>query len=107
MAELVEGGFLNEERFARTFARGKFRIKQWGKIRITQELKRRQISAYCIKKALEEIETEAYHATLRELLQKKEAQLQADLPPQRRIKLLRYALQKGYEPELIYNVLGE
>ena len=56
IVQLIEENFLNEERFARSFARGKFRIKQWGRNRIRQELKKRNISAYCIRMAMEEIE---------------------------------------------------
>ena len=54
IVQLIEENFLNEERFARSFARGKFRIKQWGRNRIRQELKKRKISDYCVRKAMEE-----------------------------------------------------
>ena len=57
ISELISEGFLNEERFAKAFSRGKFRIKRWGKNKITNELKRRNISEYSIRKGLKEIET--------------------------------------------------
>lgn len=106
MAELIEGNFLNEERFARAFARGKFRMKQWGRRRIVQELKQRHISEYCIKKALEEIDEREYLETLKSIIYKK----QASLPPGeplavQRMKLMRYALQRGYETALLEQIL--
>ncbi len=60
IAELITDNFLNEERFARSYARGKFNIKKWGRHRIKQELKRRQITDYCLRKAMEEIEETDY-----------------------------------------------
>lgn len=101
IVELITEGFLDEERFARSYARGKFRMKHWGKRRITQELKYRDISDYCIKKGLSEIEDEAYEEALRTLLEKKLSTL-----PQKNIhvirkKLYEYANRKGYESFLI------
>jgi regulatory protein len=108
MVALIEEGFLNEERFARAFARGKFRLKQWGRLRITRELKARQVTDYCIRKALEEIDENAYRAALEEVLRKK-------LPPApapeelyaHKQKAVRYALSRGYETELAWSVLQE
>ncbi len=107
LSELVESGFLNEERFARSYARGKFNMKKWGRLRITQELKRRQISAWCIRKAMEEIDEQDYAETLRALLIKKSAQYDEELPAVKKLKLMRYALQKGYESELIQQMMPE
>ncbi len=70
MATLIETQFLDEERFARSFARGKFRMKAWGRVRITQELKQRQVSAYCIRAGLSEIDEAAYAKTLDGLMEK-------------------------------------
>ena len=70
MSRLIEEDFLNEERFARSFARGKFRIKKWGKNKITQALKRKNISPYCIRKAMTEIGDQEYEKTLNDLLVK-------------------------------------
>jgi regulatory protein len=64
MSQLVQDDFLNEERFARSYARGKFRIKSWGRLRITNELKMRDISEYCIRKAMSEINSDEYLTTL-------------------------------------------
>jgi regulatory protein len=104
-SKFIEEDFLNEERFARSYARGKFRIKQWGRVRIRQELKRRQISEYCIKAAFSEIEDDDYRNTLHKLLSKQKSTLKSGDERTRRDKLFRHALQKGYESELILEVL--
>lgn len=107
IAELITENFLNEERYARSFARGKFRMKKWGRIKIKRELKMRDIPAYCIKKAMEEIEEEDYEATLREVLEKKNALLKENNWYKRKNKLGQYALQKGYESELVWGMVAE
>ncbi len=107
MAELVIERFLDEERFARSYARGKFRMKHWGRQRITQELKRRQISAYCIRKGLAEIEEEEYHTVLQQLLERKWAQYEGESDFVRRRKTAQYAMRRGYESALIWSVLNE
>ena len=71
LIHLIQNDFLNEQRFAQSFARGKFRIKKWGKKRITQELKFRNISAYNIKSAMKEIDDEDYYQTLQALANSK------------------------------------
>ena len=73
--DLIQENFLNEERYARSFARGKFRIKKWGRNRIRQELKMRNISDYCLRKAMTEIEENQYLNVLREVLRKKDNSL--------------------------------
>jgi len=102
MASLVEEDYLNEERFAISYAGGKFRINHWGKTKIRLELRRKHVSDYCIRRALAEIPEEDYRETLLELLRKKAAESRtADAPPsQRREKLVAYAVQKGFEAEL-------
>src|ERR1041385_8010377 len=71
IAELISKNFLNEERFAKAFAGGKFRIKKWGRIKIRLELKRRKLSEYCIKKGLAEINEDDYRATMKKLADEK------------------------------------
>ncbi|MCO6476243.1 MAG: RecX family transcriptional regulator [Phaeodactylibacter sp.] len=105
MVQLIEENFLNEERFARSFARGKFRIKQWGRNRIRQELKKRNISGYCIRKAMEEIEEKEYRAVLKALLSKKAGSLKEEDPYRRKNKLARYALSRGFEAELAWQAI--
>ncbi len=105
MASLIEERFLDEERFARSFARGKFRMKQWGRNRILQELKIRQISDYCIRKAMEEISEEDYLKTLREVLEKRASQIAEANDFARKGKLAQYAMSRGFEGEIIWELL--
>jgi regulatory protein len=108
LAELVEENFLNEERFARSFARGKFEIKGWGRIRIAQELKARQISDYCRRKAMEEIDENRYAARLEQWLEVKiEAGRGAEEGYQQKQILFQWALRKGYESALIQEILDK
>lgn len=108
LAELIQERFLDEERFARSFARGKFRIKQWGRLRIVQELKKRDVSEYCIRAGMSEIGEEDYLETLRGLLEKKAGMLGEDLPPAERFqKIVRHAISRGFEPGLARDVAKE
>ena len=108
IAELISENFLNEERFARSYARGKFRMKYWGRNRIRLELKKRNISEYCIRKAFEEIEEEGYLPQLRQLFENKKKQIKAkgNLFIFRQ-KLAQYALRRGFEPELVWKIVKE
>ena len=107
VAELIQDNFLNEERFAKAFARGKNNIKKWGRIRIKQELKLRKVSDYCIRKAMEEIEESEYWKNLVEVLTKKKQLLSEEDSFKKNQKLFQFALQKGYESELIQLALKE
>ncbi|MCB0606200.1 MAG: RecX family transcriptional regulator [Lewinellaceae bacterium] len=107
LAELISDGFLNEERFARSFVRGKFRIKRWGRQKIRQGLLQRQIPDAIIRIALQEIDSEEYALTLAHLLDQKAAMLPPDEPGQRTQKLFAYAASRGYETELIWEFLKE
>lgn len=97
LSELIQEDFLNEERFARSFARGKFRIKQWGKVRITQELKQKGVSDYCIRKGLEEIDETEYLQTLELLIEKKANSITESDPFLKRKKIVDFLIRKGYE----------
>lgn len=107
MASLIEEKFLDEERFARSFARGKFRMKQWGRNRIRQELKMRHISDYCIRKAMEEINEADYLKTLREVLEKRASQIGESSDFERKGKLAQYAMSRGFESEMVWELLKE
>jgi regulatory protein len=107
IAELVSENFLNEERFARAFAGGKFRSKQWGRKKILAELKQRQVSAYCIKKGMEEIDEEAYEQALTMLATKKYESLRGEELFKRKYKVVQYLLQKGYESELAQPIVEQ
>ena len=105
--ELVQFNFLNEERYARSFARGKFRIKKWGKLKIRMALKKRDVNFKCIDLAMLEIDDKTYLITLKELLQKKNDILKETNSYKRKIKLIRYLMNRGYEYDLIHDVLVE
>lgn len=102
IATLIEENYLNEERFAIAFAGGHFRQKQWGRNKILQHLKLKKISAYCIKKAMKEIEDEEYNKVFKKLFQKKWDSLKGER--NRFVKMKKtsdYLIQKGFETELI------
>ncbi|MBC7891958.1 MAG: RecX family transcriptional regulator [Sphingobacteriaceae bacterium] len=105
IVRLIEDGFLNEERFARAFAGGKFRVKSWGRVKIEQELRQRGLSGHTLKAGLSEISADDYRQTLQELLDKKAVALSDEEPFARRQKLARYAISKGYEPDLVWSLL--
>ncbi len=105
MAELIESGLLNEERFALSFVRGKFRSKYWGKIRITHELRQRRISDYLIRKALKELDLSEYFARAVWLAERKMESLKGANSFEMRAKVFKYLLSKGYESSLIQEVL--
>ena len=105
LLHLLEHNFLNEERFSRSFARGKFRIKKWGKERIVRELKFRDISTYNIKSALKEIDEEEYIKTLYELVEKKNASVTETNYFKRKKKIADYLLYRGFESNLVYEAL--
>ncbi|WP_448530133.1 regulatory protein RecX [Raineya sp.] len=107
IAELITQGYINEERFAKTFAGGKFRIKKWGKRKIRQALQMHHITEYCIKEALKEIPDEDYEATVRELLIKKNRQISERNPLKRKQKLAYYAIGKGFESDIVWDIVNE
>lgn len=107
MASLIEENFLNEERYARSFARGKFRIKQWGRGRIRQELKMRDISDYCIRKAMDEIDEGEYRSVLVALIQKQEGAIDWSNDFDRKNKLAQHAIRRGFESEMVWEILNE
>lgn len=107
IAELIQQNYLNEERFARSFAGGKFRVKGWGKRKIKQHLQQRGISGYNLDQAMKEIGANDYRETLSALLAKKRQTLRDDNPLVIKQKLVRYALSKGYESDLVFSVLGD
>ncbi len=103
IAQLIEEDYLNEERFAIQFAGGRFRMKQWGRIKIAYELKQKQVSAYCIKTALKQIDEADYIKTLNKLTEKKWNSIEKEESNKfsRINKTTEYLLQKGYEAALI------
>lgn len=104
---LIAEKYLDEERFARSFARGKFKIKRWGRMKITRELKQKDVSAYCIRKALTEIEEEEYVATLEAELERRNRIEKKGLHPYlKRRKLADYMFQRGYESGMTWEAIN-
>ncbi|RYC69174.1 regulatory protein RecX [Spirosoma sordidisoli] len=106
IAELIQQNYLNEERFAKSFAGGKFRVKGWGKRKIKQHLQQRGITGYNLNEALKEIEPDDYRQTLVDLLDRKRRSLNDANPLVIKQKLIRFAMSRGYESDLIFAVLG-
>ena len=107
VGHLIEENYLNEERFAKSYARGKFNIKKWGKNRIKNELKLRDISRFNIQLALKEIDEQDYFATLDLLAKKRLSQLSETNKARKRKKLSDYLLYRGWESQLVYEKVME
>jgi regulatory protein len=105
IVKLIAGNFLNEERFANAYTRGKFNQKGWGKNKIKQGLKFKKVSDPLIKKALQSIDGDDYLQMLHKVIEKKLALLSEKEPYKRKYKLQQYALSRGYENDLIADVL--
>lgn len=106
IALLIEANTINEERYARAYVRGHFRIKRWGRKKIVQQLKIKKVSDYCIKKGLSEIDGAEYIDTLQKICAKKVAELAKERNIFiRKAKLQRFLLQKGYEQDLIKDAI--
>ena len=104
---LLQHNFLNEERFAKSFARGKFNIKHWGRKRITRELKLRDISTYNITTALQEFSEDDYLEKLHQIALKKVTTLKEPNLYKKRKKLADYLLYRGWESHLVYDKTKE
>ena len=107
IVKLIEENFLNEERFAMSFARGKFSIKKWGRIKIKQELKQKRVGDYCLKKAMQQIDDAEYMKTLKKLIESKRKLIKEANHIKLKYKLMSYALSKGYEKDLVFDVLND
>ena len=107
MASLIEDKFLDEERYARSYVRGKFRMKQWGRNKIKEGLYSKRLSAYCLKKGFEEIDEEVYFETLKDVLAKKNRVLREKDRYKRKQKLALYGIGRGFESYLVWEVVNE
>ena len=107
VAGLIQNNFLNEERFSKSYARGKFTIKKWGKNKIANELKQRGISTYNIKIALREIDADDYIATLNILAHKRLNEIKETNRQKKTKKLADYLLYRGWESHLVYKKIME
>jgi regulatory protein len=102
---LMEHDFVNEERFARSFARGKFKIKKWGKKRIVNELKQREVSNYNIEAGLSEIDPIEYQNTLEEIGRRRFENVRETNTLKKRKKVADFLLRKGFESHKVYELV--
>lgn len=107
ISTLQEDDFQNDERFARLFTSGKFRIKRWGKNKIRAELRMRHIPDALIKKGLDSINNEDYLKTLKDLAKKKEREVKSKNPKDKNQKIGMFLMSKGFESELIWKALRD
>lgn len=107
IVHLLQHNFLNEERFAKAFVRGKFRIKKWGKQRLQLELKRKDISKTIITIALKEINTEDYYNTFNDLAEKRLETIKETNAQKKRKKLADYLMYRGWESQMVYDKIRE
>lgn len=104
---LITDGFLNEERFAKAFAGGKFRIKSWGRNKIVHALEGHGVTAKCIQRGIKEIDHSEYLKSLRRLVVKKLGSMQEANAFKKRNKVAKYAIGKGYEPDLVWTIIKD
>ena len=107
LLHLLENNYLNEERFSKAFARGKFTVKKWGKQRIIRELRSKNISDYNIKSALTEIDEDDYRNTFDELAEKRLKEIKERNIYKKRKKLADYLLYRGWESDMVYSKVTE
>lgn len=107
ISQLITDGFLNEERFAKAYAGGKFRIKKWGKLKIKNELEFLGLTKNCIQRGLKEIESVDYSKTLKALIKKKAAEIKEENPFKKRDKVARFVIGKGYEPDMVWEYVRD
>lgn len=107
MSQLITAGFLNEERYAKAFAGGKFRMKKWGRVKIQHELEGMGLTKNCIQRGLREIDPSDYRKTLKTLLEKKLREVAEPNAFKRRDKVARFAIAKGYEPDMVWEYLKD
>jgi len=105
ISELIEQGFINEERFAKAYAGGKFRIKHWGKRKIELSLKKRGISSFCINKGLQEINEQEYIETLKDIISKQTKKSKETNPLKRNYKVAQYCISRGFEGDIVWDIL--
>lgn len=101
VVHLIEENFLNESRFAELYAQSKFSLKKWGKLKIAFQLKSKKVSKFCIDKALNQLDDDAYFDTALSLIDKKNESLKNFSLPIRKKKIYQYMMQKGYESHII------
>ena len=104
---LITDKFIDEERFSASFCRGKFRIKNWGKRKIVNELRRKQISSICINTGLKEIDEKEYDLVLEKLFYQKERSIKDKNQFIRKTKIANFLIQRGFENNLVWDKIRE
>ncbi len=104
---LITNKFIDEERFSTSFCRGKFRIKNWGKRKIINELRRKQISSICINTGLKEIDEKEYDLVLQKLFYQKERSIKDKNQFIRKTKIANFLIQRGFENNLVWDKIRE
>ncbi len=107
LLELIHEKYVDEERYARSFCSGKFKIKKWGRRKIIFELKKKRVSEVCIQKGLEEIDEAAYLYTLQQLLEKKKNLTKDTNQFILKKKMVDYVVRKGYESDLVWEAVDK
>lgn len=105
LLDLILEKYVDEERYARSFCSGKFKIKKWGRRKIIFELKKKKVSEVCIQKGLEEIDEIAYLQTLQHLLEKKKSMINDTNQFVRKKKMVDYVVRKGFESDLVWEAI--
>ena len=107
IAQLIGDDFLNEQRFAIAFAGGKFRINQWGRLKIKQALEAKRVSKPCINEALAKLNVKDYSETLKKIIAVKTRAVKETNTYKKKHKVAMFAISKGYEPELVWEIIRE
>lgn len=107
VSELITSNYLNEERFAKAFAGGKFRMKKWGRLKIIRALEAQGLTPNCIKCGLKEIDEADYEKAVHALVAKKNGMITTSNVYEQRDKISKAAILKGYEPDLVWRILCE
>ena len=107
MLDLISEQFINELRFSESFCRGKFRIKNWGKRKIINELKRKKISIICINSGLQEIDDNDYNQVLDKLFHQKKATIKDKNHFTQKTKIASFLIQRGFESNLVWDKIRE
>jgi len=107
IAELITSGFLKEERFAHAFAGGKFRTRGWGRIKIRLALQQKRVSENLVRDALKAIDEREYRKTLQRIVEDRSKKISETNPLKKKYRIAQYAIGRGFEPELVWEILND
>jgi len=105
ISELITENFINEERFAKAFVSGKYRIKKWGRLKIMNALRRKGLTPGCIELGLNEIEEKDYQEQIKMMIDSMDEKIDEQDIFRRKHKISKYLIRKGYEAELVWKYL--